>query len=171
MRTHKNTHTHTPNVRTHNNGRRTLTHTHHTYSILSAPGADTPEGQVTRGPRRWSPFSPQRPLSPKTGHPANPTPKPQRCPKHSGHSQSCTAYPVAPSRHQAGRPTSPSPKQSHKSINAAECPAKAPPARAQRPTQPTDRARKPGTEIQKNLSNPERAKTSVSAPIDAQDLD
>ncbi|MEQ2256674.1 hypothetical protein ILYODFUR_026456 [Ilyodon furcidens] len=42
MHTHKNTHTHTADVKTNNNGRRTLTHTPHTYSILPGPDADTP---------------------------------------------------------------------------------------------------------------------------------
>ncbi|MEQ2235603.1 hypothetical protein ILYODFUR_004009 [Ilyodon furcidens] len=47
MRTHKNTHTHAPNVKTNNNGRRTLTP--NTYSILPGPGADTPKGQPDPG--------------------------------------------------------------------------------------------------------------------------
>ncbi|XP_047239887.1 sporozoite surface protein 2-like [Girardinichthys multiradiatus] len=61
---------------------------------------------------------------PKTGHPANPTPKPRRCP--------CMPVTHTPARHtlphqagtkQAGR-LSPPPKQSHIPINATDCLAK-----------------------------------------------
>ncbi|MEQ2221667.1 hypothetical protein ILYODFUR_018056 [Ilyodon furcidens] len=37
MRTHKNTHTHAPNVKTNDNGSRTLTYTPHTYSQVQVP--------------------------------------------------------------------------------------------------------------------------------------
>ncbi|MEQ2246435.1 hypothetical protein ILYODFUR_038411 [Ilyodon furcidens] len=52
MRTHKNTHTHAPNVKTNKNGRCTLAHTPHTYSILPGPGPNSPWGQPALGPRR-----------------------------------------------------------------------------------------------------------------------
>ncbi|MED6236435.1 hypothetical protein ATANTOWER_009162 [Ataeniobius toweri] len=42
VHTHKNTHTHAPNVKTNINGCHTPTHTPHTYSILPGPGANTP---------------------------------------------------------------------------------------------------------------------------------
>ncbi|MED6253138.1 hypothetical protein ATANTOWER_022990 [Ataeniobius toweri] len=51
MRTHKNTHTRAPNVKTHNNGHHTLTHTPHTpYSQVQVPIPQSPPR-----PRRWSP--------------------------------------------------------------------------------------------------------------------
>ncbi|KAK5604413.1 hypothetical protein CRENBAI_017710 [Crenichthys baileyi] len=47
MRTHQNTHTHSPNVNTHNNGLRTLTYTPHTYSILPGRCGPLPSGVET----------------------------------------------------------------------------------------------------------------------------
>ncbi|MEQ2218518.1 hypothetical protein XENOCAPTIV_004341 [Xenoophorus captivus] len=71
------------------------------------------------------------------------------------------------SPHEAGRPAPP-PKRSHISINTAHCPANTPsPEPSTR--QPTDRALKPGTEIQGNPSNYERAEKSAPAPDNPQD--
>ncbi|MEQ2304547.1 hypothetical protein AMECASPLE_028199, partial [Ameca splendens] len=58
MHTHKNTHSHTPNIKTNNNEHRTLTHTPHTYSILPGPGAHTPYGQPAPGLQEVVPFPP-----------------------------------------------------------------------------------------------------------------
>ncbi|MEQ2240913.1 hypothetical protein ILYODFUR_019967 [Ilyodon furcidens] len=49
LRTHKNTHTRKPNVKTHNNGRCTLTCTPHKCCILLGPGTNTTEGPPTPG--------------------------------------------------------------------------------------------------------------------------
>ncbi|MEQ2186960.1 hypothetical protein GOODEAATRI_034201 [Goodea atripinnis] len=48
MRTHKNTHTHAPNVKTNNNGRLTLTYTPHAYSqvqVLISQRGNQPQTQ------------------------------------------------------------------------------------------------------------------------------
>ncbi|KAK5623397.1 hypothetical protein CRENBAI_014843 [Crenichthys baileyi] len=74
---------------------------------------------------------------PSTGHLANSTPEPWRCPS-------------MPATH------------------TAHCPAKTPSSEPCAP-QPTDRPPNPGTEIQGNPSNAERAETAATVPGNPQD--
>ncbi|MED6250321.1 hypothetical protein ATANTOWER_029387 [Ataeniobius toweri] len=57
MRTHKNTHTHAPNVKTNSNGRRALTPTPHKFSIR--PGARYPIGATSPWTQEVFPFPPR----------------------------------------------------------------------------------------------------------------
>ncbi|MEQ2192619.1 hypothetical protein XENOCAPTIV_014497 [Xenoophorus captivus] len=101
--------------------------------------------------------------TPRTGHPANPTPKPRRCPR-----MLATHPPVRhTSPHQTGWPA-PRPKRSHISINTAHRPAKTPSAEPGA-LQLMDRALKPGTEIQGNPNDPERAENPAPAPDNPQE--
>ncbi|KAK5602103.1 hypothetical protein CRENBAI_016740 [Crenichthys baileyi] len=92
--------------------------------------------------------------TPRTGHPANPTPKPWKCPQHTSHPHPRMAYPAAPSRPagQLFRQTeATSQSVPHTAWPRPHCRSLAP------PRQPTDQAPKPGTEIQTNPNDPKRA--------------
>ncbi|MEQ2230353.1 hypothetical protein ILYODFUR_028422, partial [Ilyodon furcidens] len=101
--------------------------------------------------------------TPRTRQPTNPTPKPRRTPRKPATHPPARHTPP----HQASWP-SPLPKRSHISINTAYHPAKTPLSEPDTP-QPTDQAPKPGTEIQGNPNDPERAEEPAPAPDNPQD--
>ncbi|MEQ2252270.1 hypothetical protein ILYODFUR_020019 [Ilyodon furcidens] len=74
------------------------------------------------------------------------------------------AYPAAPSR-PAGQSLHESEATSQSTLHTARPRHRSPVL----PAQPTDWALKPGTEIQRNPSDPEGAKTPVLAPTNSQD--
>ncbi|MEQ2312318.1 hypothetical protein AMECASPLE_029688 [Ameca splendens] len=103
--------------------------------------------------------------TPRTRHPANTTPKPWRS----------TRMPAThpPARHgtphhttQTGQPLHQSEATSQSTLHTAR---PRPPRRSPTPPQPTDLAPKPGTEIQGNPNNPERAEEPAPSPDNPQD--
>ncbi|MED6242954.1 hypothetical protein ATANTOWER_012550 [Ataeniobius toweri] len=86
-------------------------------------------------------------------------------PQHAGHPRSCTTHPTAPSR-PAGQLLHQSEATSQSMLQTAWARS---PRRSPASPQLADRAPKPGTEIQRNASEPERAETPVPAPDNPQD--